>query len=578
MFLVSIHRFLFRTNKNMTKILVIEDTPDIRENIVDLLDAEDFEAIGAINGKEGVKLAKNQNFDLIICDVMMPELDGYGVLNELRSNPDTANIPFIFLTAKGDKTDLRMGMNLGADDYLIKPCTHSELLEAITARLNRAAVQNQQLEKVTKELEKLEYIDSLTGLPNDLALAEFFSQNIANNTKSKNLIPFLLLGLDRFSRINDAIGYSNGNIILQELAQRLQNFTQQLDQAFVARFSGDEFAIILPPVVNTETGKNNATEILQLISQPFNVNGKYILVAGTIGIAFYPYTPNLEELRRQAGIALGEAKRQGGNRCQIYTRPMFGLDASKNLELAADLRGAWERKELQIFYQPRIDIRKNKIISVAAVIYWRHPKLGLISPSKVMTLAEESGFNMALNDWLLQNACQQVKNWQKVKLFIKVAVNISEQFFTLPNFSKNIFQLLQNTGLESRYLELEITADTIAKAKNANEMAGKLLDLKRQGITNTISQFEPRHTSLEYLKDLPLDNLKFDRSLIVNIGQNAVLINAISQIAHNLKLRVIADGVETDVQVNALKKQKCDELQQEAALSELEIKKFFGKM
>lgn len=562
----------------MTKILVIEDTPDIRENIVDLLDAEDFEAIGAVNGKEGVKLAQKQNFDLIICDVMMPELDGYGVLTELRKNPDTANIPFIFLTAKGDKNDLRMGMNLGADDYLIKPCTHAELLEAITARLNRAAMQNQQLEKVTKELEKLENLDSLTGLPNDLALSTYFSQTITKNNQTKKLIPFLLLGLDRFSRINDAIGYANGNIILQQLAQRLQDFTQQLENAFVARFSGDEFAIILPPVVNTEAGIIKANEILQLISQPFNINGKSILIAGTIGIAFYPYTPNLEELRRQAGIALGEAKRQGGNRCQIYTRPMFGIDASKDLELAAELRRAWERKELQIFYQPRIDIRKNKISSVAAVIYWRHPKLGLISPAKVMTLAEESGFNMALNDWILQNACQQVKNWQKVKLFVKVAMNISEQFFTLPNCTKNIFQVLENTGLEPRYLELEITADTIAKAKNANEMAGKLLDLKRRGITNTISQFEVRHSSLEYLKDLALDNLKFDRNLMVNISQNDVLINAIIQIAHKLKLRVIADGVETEVQVNALKKYKCDELQQEAALSELEIKKVFGKM
>ena len=564
----------------MPKILLIEDTPEIRHNVLDFLEAEDFEVMAASNGKDGVKLAKENLFDLILCDIMMPELDGYGVLTELRQDPKTVDIPFIFMTAKGERSDLRLGMTLGADDYLTKPFTPAELLDAITARLNRIAHQNEKLRQVTEQLEQLETIDVLTGLPNQLALqaeAGIFMQAIAKSDRHKKLVPFLLLGLDRFGRINDAIGYSNGNIILQKFAERLLNFTKVVEQTSVARISGDEFAILLPPVANQESAVAIAQDILKLIAQPFNVDGKPILITGSIGIAFYPLAPSLEEVQRQASIAMGSAKREGGNRSAIYHAPLFGNDASRELELAADFHRAWQQESLQVFYQPRVDIRSKKILALAAVPYWKHPVKGVISLEKLLAVAEEAGLTLTLNEWVLHSACQQLKIWRQSGISTRIAVRISQPLFINNNLEQIITKSSQDAGIDPRYLELEIAADTIAKSPNINATAAKLMAWQRQGMQTTISKFGIGHTTLDYLGQLALNNLKIDRNLASNISQNTPILNAIIEMGHRLKLRVVAEGIETEAQANLLKKQKCDEIQQEESFSATEIYKLLGK-
>ena len=563
----------------MTQILVIEDTADIRNSILDLLEAEDFEAMAAANGREGVRLARSHDFDLIICDVMMPELDGYGVLEELRKDPATANIPFIFLTAKGERTDLRQGMNLGADDYLVKPCTNTELLEAIRARLNRVAQQNQTLKQISDRLERLENFDQLTGLPNQSYLegeAGYLQRAIAKSDRNRRLVPFLLVGADRLGRINDTIGYSNGNLILQKLAERLADFTAKIEGAGVARLGGDEFAIVLQPVSSEELAVEIARELLKAIAQPFAIAGKSIPLTATIGIAFHPFAPSLEELRRQAGVAMGEAKREGGNRCKIYSRPMFGLETSQDLQLAADLQQAWQKKSLQLFYQTRVDIRKNKIVGVGAVVRWNHPVIGWISSAKVLSLAEESGFRPELDEWVLRTACQQAKTWQASGIYLRVSCQISAKMFESENLYKIVGEILKLVGLESQFLELEIAADTVATAKNANAMASKFMALKRLGVKTTISQFGLGHTTLRYLGQLGLDNLKIEGSLVANISQNAPAISAIIQMAHGLKLRAVADGVREGAQVDVLRKQNCDELQKESVFYGGQIKSLMG--
>ncbi|MGA9381361.1 MAG: diguanylate cyclase, partial [Phormidium sp.] len=338
----------------MKKILLIEDTADIRENVQEFLETQDFEVTVAENGKMGLQLARQTKFDLVLCDIMMPEMDGYSVIAELRQDPASADVPFIFLTAKSDRVDLRLGMNLGADDYITKPFTPKELLEAITARLNRVAQQNQKLQQVTERVEHLENFDALTGLPNQSALPGdegYLNQAIAQSDRTNRLVGFLLLGLDRFSRINDILGYANGDLILQKLAQRLTSFSNRVAATGVVRITGDEFVMILPAVNHQEQVTAIAEDLLKLIAQPFDLDGKLIPLTSSIGIAFYPTAANLEELQKQASIALSSAKREGGNRCTIYTRPLFGHEFSQDLQLVADFHYAWERKELQLFYQ-----------------------------------------------------------------------------------------------------------------------------------------------------------------------------------------------------------------------------------
>lgn len=564
----------------MTRILVIEDTPEIRNNVLDFLEAEDFEVMSASNGREGVKLAKNNHFDLILCDIMMPELDGYGVITELRQDPNTADIPFIFLTAKGERSDLRMGMNLGADDYLTKPFTPGELLEAITARLHRISQQNEKLKQVTEQLEQLENCDVLTGLPNQLALggeSGFFSQAVAKKDRTKSLVPFLLVGLDRFGRINDGIGYSNGNKVLQKLAQRLLNFTQRVQGSSVARLSGDEFALVLSPVSEQESAIAIAQDLLKLITHPFELDGKTILVTASIGIAFYPTAASLEEVQKQASMAMATAKREGGNRCTIYSRPIFGHEAPQELQLGADLHRAWQQNSLQVFYQPRVDLRNKKVVAVEAVPYWKHPVRGNISLEKTLAIAEETGLIIPINEWLWRSACGQAQTWRSMGISLRVSVSISDRWFADKNLEAAILNGYQNAGVEPRYLELEIAADTIVKSSNANAMAAKLMAWQRQGIQTTISKFGVNHASLDYLGQLALNNLKIERNLATNTNQSSPILAAIVEMAHRLKLRVIGDGVETETQANLLRKHKCDEIQQAEALSTVEIQRLFGK-
>lgn len=553
----------------MRKILVIEDTPEILDNIFEFLEAEDFEVMTATNGRIGLELARQNQFDLILCDIMMPEMDGYAVISQLRQDPVTADIPFIFLTAKGERSDLRLGMNLGADDYLTKPFTPDELLTAITARLDRLMPQAEKLRQVSEQLEHLENFDALTGLPNLSTLQGdngYFCQAIAKTDKIRRLVPFLLLGLDRFGRINDTLGYANGNLLLQQFAQRLVNFIQKIQTAGVVRLSGDEFAVILPPVNDQEIAVAIAQDLLKLIAQPFYLNGRAILLTSSIGIAFYPLATSLEELQRQASIAMGSAKQKGGNFCTIYNPPIFGHEAAQELQLAADLHQAWEQKNLQVFYQPRIDLKTRKLVAVEAVIYWKHPIKGAISLAKTMAVAEEAGLTILLNEWVLQSACQQARIWQNSGNTLRVAVTIHDQWFTDKNLTETILRTCQSFGLKPDALEIAIAADTIAKSPNINATALKLKTWQNQGIQTTISKFGMTHTSLDYLGQLALNNLKIDRSLALNSPQNIPILNAIVEMGHRLKFRVVAEGVATEAQATFLKKQKCDEIQEEEAL------------
>ncbi|WP_413161061.1 EAL domain-containing protein [Capilliphycus salinus ALCB114379] len=557
----------------MTKILIIEDEEAIRENIAELLEIENFEVQMASNGMQGLERAKHIIPDLILCDVMMPKLDGYEVLTELRKHPETANIPFIFLTAKAERTDLRQGMNLGADDYLTKPCSSEELLEAIAARLQRNAQQQEQVKQ-------LERYDQLTGLPNLLALSEtngYLQQAIAKRDNSKSLVPFLLLGLDRFQRVNEAIGYQNGDFIFKQLAERFNQFLRSVDRTVVARLNGDEFGIILPPVSQNFELDSIAQSLLNLISQPFQIGGKLIPITATIGIAFYPHASSLEELRRQAGIAMGEAKKLGGNRYKIYTRPLFGSDLSQQFQLVADFRQAWERQELKIYYQPRVDLRRRKVIGAGTAIYWNHSQLGEISQRQISDLIAESGLTLTVGEWMLKTAVQQIKSWQKSRLSLQVGVPCPEPLFTDNSLMQKLSNFCEELGGYPTGLELEISADVIAKTKNLNALAAQLMNIQQLQIKTIISQFNLEHATISYLGELPLDGIKLDSSLIQTLSIKSTVIEMIASIAQRLKLKVIADGVETDEQLSLLKKQKCDQSQQVSLVSVSELQQLSKK-
>ncbi|MCL1475922.1 putative bifunctional diguanylate cyclase/phosphodiesterase [Argonema antarcticum] len=563
----------------MKKILVIEDEAAIRDNILELLETENYEGIGAANGSIGIHLAQEHTPDLILCDVRMPKIDGHGVLEALRHDPITAAIPFIFLTAQADKTDLRQGMELGADDYLTKPCTSEELLRAIASRLKKQATvtgsYTAALKQASQQLNHLNYYDRLTNLPNRQLLQERFNkalqrdilrqrnpQLVQPEVNDEQFLPILYLSLDRFSRINETLGHSSSDSLIKAIARRLQNCLDSNDT--IAHLSLEHFAILLTTINQKKGIGDFAQTILDVLSKPFLLkNGNEIFITASIGISLYPHNGNnIEKLLQNAHKAMNHAKNLGGNNYEFYASK-FSLGASDRLALESSLSYALEREELQVYYQPQVNLQTGKIVGAEALLRWNHPERGLVSPAKFIPLAEETSLIIPIGEWVLKTACQQMKRWQNLGVpSLRVAVNLSARQFNQANLRFMVYQTLMETGLEPQYLELELTENIFLE--NVEIGAIRLIAFKAIGVQIAIDDFGTGYSSLSYLQHLPFDVLKIDQCFIRHINENAknqAIVTAIIQMAHQMNLKVIAEGVETEAELAFLRQHQCNEIQ-----------------
>jgi diguanylate cyclase (GGDEF)-like protein len=547
----------------MIKILLIEDEEPLRENILALLEADGFDAFGSENGRLGVQLAQEILPDLILCDVMMPELDGYGVLAELRQNPVLATVPFIFLTAKATKADLRQGMELGADDYLTKPFTRAELLSAITTRLKKqASIQqayNNRVNPATEAQSYFAYYDNLTKLPNRTLLQERLHQLVQENYDQQ--IPILCIGLDRLHRINDSLGSVVTDLVVRSIAERLITCVTEDDT--LGRFSHDQFVIILNTIAQKHDIANFAQRILDVLSRPLRVKEQELFITASIGISFYPNNTNdIDILLNQADLAMSQARRQGGNNHQFYTTQLQ-LVSVLPLSLETDLRYALEREEFEVLYQPQVDMRTGQIIGAEALLRWHHPEKKVISPVEFIPIAEETGLIIPIGEWVLRTACTQTKLWQN-GLFrdLNIAVNLSVHQFNQHNIIEKICEVLRETGLNPATLELELTEGSIVQNPEATRRI--FSELKLLGIQISIDDFGTGYSSLSYLQQFPFDTLKIDKCFVYDIAndsKNAAITTAIIQMAHGLNLKVIAEGVETQAEQYFLAEHECDAMQ-----------------
>ena len=581
----------------MTTILIIEDETAIRELISELLILEGFDVAEAVNGREGIAIAQSVLPDLIICDVMMPEIDGHGVLQALQKNPQTVSIPFIFLTAKGTRQDVRYAMNLGADDYLIKPFANDELLEVIQIRLRKKEIINQQyIEKLEENKEKISHLlyhDLLTNLPNQLSLRENFERLIAPHTnQSHNLssdgenpslsenstdfygICLIILSFERFSRINDHLGYEGGNQLLKEAVDRIQTTVGQL--CAITRLNSNEFVIVLTPseLSNLPSNpsvtslKNNSIQFSKILvdafSSPFFTHTQEIICPIILGIALYPlHGANLDQLLQCARKAKDSIKNQGGNLYQFY-HPSLEKNTSVNvLDLERDLRHALERNEFVVYYQPQINAHTRQIVCAEALVRWDHPEKGRISPYIFIPIAEATGLIQGIGEWVLEKSCEQLKSWHKLGLdSIRIAVNLSARQFNQVNLGQWLTDLFQKNGIDPSKIELELTESTLVD--DIPRSIEQLHQLKSVGIKVAMDDFGTGYSSLSYLQQFPFDILKIDQCFIQKIDQNpknAAIAQAIITMAHQLNLRVVAEGVETTEELTFVHENNCDEIQ-----------------
>jgi diguanylate cyclase (GGDEF)-like protein/PAS domain S-box-containing protein len=403
--------------------------------------------------------------------------------------------------------------------------------------------------------------DGLTDLPNRLLFMDRLSQALARVKWHQRLVAVLFVDLDHFKRINDSLGHDMGDLLLKAVAERLSSCVRGGDT--VARIGGDEFTIVLADIAQAEDVPKVAQKIIDAVSKPFSLMGQEFFITISMGISIFPNDgQDAQALVKNAYAAMYRAKEQGRNHYQHYS-PAMNVRTLERLALESNLRHALERKELLLHYQPRVDLETGQITGVEALLRWQYPDLGLVSPSQFIPLAEETGLIIPIGEWVLRTACAQNKLWQSMGLSpVRVSVNLSARQFEQRNLVETIGLVIKETGLDPNYLELELTEGLVMK--NPETTIATLRSLHEMGIQISIDDFGTGYSSLSYLKRFPIHALKIDQSFVRDIitdPDGTVIVTAIILLAHSLKLKVIAEGVETKDQLDYVRSLKCHEIQ-----------------
>ncbi|RLA46852.1 MAG: GGDEF domain-containing protein, partial [Gammaproteobacteria bacterium] len=450
-------------------------------------------------------------------------------------------------------------------------------VEERTSQLSR---RNEELNQAVKEvtetkdrLRQLAYYDSLTSLPNRRLFTEQLDLLLRLSKRNKEMMALLFLDLDNFKRINDSLGHSAGDLLLREVGKRLSSCVRDSDvvahyvesgsaRIDVSRLGGDEFTVVLNQLDSAESAGVVARRLISALTQPVTIEGHELVVTPSIGIAISPNDSNeVEGLLKAADTAMYHAKSSGKNHFLFYHSDMDAAGVDR-LKLETDLRKAIERDELVLHYQPQVDTQTGSVVGAEALMRWQHPEQGLVPPFKFIPLAEEMGLIGALGDWGLQEACRQMVELQSLGLNLpKMSVNVSALQFN-PAFIERVNEVLKETGLRPSRLELELTEGIMMDDTDATLSA--LDDLKELGVNLSIDDFGTGYSSLSYLSRFPLDELKIDRSFVIDYDKSendASLIIAIIAMARSMKLKLVAEGVETHEQYHFLRQHGANVIQ-----------------
>lgn len=425
-----------------------------------------------------------------------------------------------------------------------------------------------------EKIQQLAYYDALTSLPNRSLLQDRLNQVLAQASRDHCQVGVLFLDLDRFKQINDTLGHAVGDELLKIVAHRLNECIRKADT--VARLGGDEFVVVLSTVTRIQDVTTIARKILDALSAPIALAGQEVFTSGSIGIALYPIDGEDEDaLLRNADTAMYVAKERGRDAYQFYSEEM-NLKAVERLTIENHLRSAFSLKQFSLYYQPQLDLSTGRMTGMEALLRWNHPERGLVSPEKFIPLAEESGLIIPLGEWVLRTACAQAKAWQDQGYpILRLGVNLSARQFNQPGLATLVESILIETGLDPDCLELELTESVIMES--AKDAILTLTDLRVRGIHLSIDDFGTGYSSLSYLKNFPIDRIKIAQNFVSDIPQDTddmAIVEAVIAMAKSLRLRVIAEGVETKEQMDFLTARGCHEMQGYYFSEPLSVEKF----
>ncbi|MFP1630786.1 putative bifunctional diguanylate cyclase/phosphodiesterase [Zhengella sp. ZM62] len=568
------------------RILVVDDVADNRDILTRRLVRRGFEVVEAACGQEALTQVENQVFDVILLDIMMPDLSGNEVLRRVRERFTSTELPVIMVTAKSQSEDVVESLNLGANDYVTKPVDFAVAIARINSQVeakkahDRKTLSTRSLEARTEELNRtltdresalrsetsrrkvseeklhfLAYHDSLTELLNRQGFRDALHHAI-DEMPVNDLEPALLfIDLDGFKAVNDLFGHATGDKLLRTVGERIRGLVPE--HFDIARLGGDEFAVITRFASQPEASMELAEMLVRELGKPFQVEGTTINIGASCGVARAShFSSDLDGLIKGADLAMYHAKSNGRGGAVLFEARMLEEQEEKR-QLESDLRLAVQHSQFELFYQPLIDIGSREITGFEALIRWPHPTRGLMSPEIFIPLAEETGLINQLGAWVLREACKEARTWPDD---IKVAVNLSPHQFESPSLLSTLINALAASGLDPKRLELEITESALLGNEGKNVQT--LQAIRELGVRVSMDDFGTGYSSLAYLKNFQFDKIKIDRRFVQGLENNvsdAAIVEAIINLSRNIGVGTTAEGIETESQLRAVIGQGCRE-------------------
>ncbi|APB32840.1 putative diguanylate cyclase/phosphodiesterase [Gloeomargarita lithophora Alchichica-D10] len=547
-------------------ILVVDDVLANLSVLATILESQGYEVRQATSGRLALSAIASDPPDLILLDLMMPEMDGFTVCQQLQATPQYQEIPVICITALDEVTDKVRAFACGAVDYIVKPFQAEEVLARVQSHLTlrhlRQALQeantqlrqwNQELEQRvaarTQALSRLLHTDTLTGLLSRHALCG----QLESLLLGEQAFALCILDCDQFSLVNHSLGYGRGDELLCLLSQRL--LAQLGEQDVLARLGEDDFALVLVGEYGHDALLDWVERLHQRVRVPFQLGEYELYLSATSGLVLrQPYHQRALELIREADTALQRAKREHRGGSYLFDLQLTQM-AQKRLDLEGDLRRGLQQHQFQVYYQPIVDIRTGQIVGVEALTYWHHPQRGLVGPGEFIACAEDTGVIIPLGLQTLECACLQMQEWPSDWW---LSVNLSPRQFAYPFLGRDIDLILQRTGFPAQRLHLELTEGALGE--NVPVVADTLRQLRGRQICLCVDDFGTGYSCLRYLQEFPIHNIKIDRSFVASIaeaGSGGEIAKIIAHLGYSLNLTVTAEGIETAYQQEFLRQLGC---------------------